>query len=119
MWLQLDGAHAYFSLAVRNYLNRKFSDKCIGRGGLINWPPRSLELTSMDFFFWGYIKNLVYSTSPTTADDMKRMIENAFETVTPKMMHNVKRSLEARITIWSTRWALCQTFIIVFVELVP
>ncbi|KAJ8870126.1 hypothetical protein PR048_029138 [Dryococelus australis] len=29
-------------------------------GGPIPWPPRSPDLTPLDFFFWGYVKNIVY-----------------------------------------------------------
>jgi hypothetical protein len=32
----------------------------IGRGGSITWPPRSPDLTPLDFFLWGYAKNIVY-----------------------------------------------------------
>lgn len=97
MWIQLDGAPAHYSVIVRNYLNRKFPEKWIGRGGFAEWPPRSPDLTPMDFFKWGYIKNIVYSSPPTTADDMKLRIKNAFSLITPNMLHNVRRSFDNRI----------------------
>ncbi|GFY24318.1 hypothetical protein TNCV_1013671 [Trichonephila clavipes] len=31
-------------------------------GGPITWPPRSLDLNLMDFFFWGQLKSLVHET---------------------------------------------------------
>lgn len=99
MWLQLDGAPPHFSTNVRNYLDREFPNKWIGRGGPHVFPPRSPDLTSMDFFFWGYIKNLVYNTPPTTADDMKIRIEHAFATVTPDILRNVRRSFEKRVRL--------------------
>ena len=34
----------------------------IGRGGPVAWPPRSPDLTPLDFFLWGHIKRLVYET---------------------------------------------------------
>jgi len=35
-------------------------ERWIGRGGPIPWPPRSPDLNSLDFFFWGYLKETVY-----------------------------------------------------------
>lgn len=35
------------------FLRRKFGDKIISRRGFENWPPRSCELTSMDFWICG------------------------------------------------------------------
>ena len=34
----------------------------IGKGGPVAWPPRSPDLTLLDFFLWGHIKSLVYKT---------------------------------------------------------
>ncbi|KAJ4440099.1 hypothetical protein ANN_08232 [Periplaneta americana] len=39
-----DGAPAHFSRTARRYLDRRFPDRWIGRGGPIAWPPRSPDL---------------------------------------------------------------------------
>ena len=44
----------------------------------IDWPPRSPDLTPMDFFFWGVVKNKVYERKPQTVDEMKEFITDAF-----------------------------------------
>ena len=31
-------------------------------GGDVAWPPRSPELTPLDFYLWGHMKTLVYET---------------------------------------------------------
>ncbi|KAJ4434068.1 hypothetical protein ANN_16387 [Periplaneta americana] len=38
------------------------------------WPPRSPDLTTPDFFLWGYLKDRVYATRPQTLDDLKHNI---------------------------------------------
>ena len=53
LWFQHDGAPAHFSLDVREYLNNVFPNPWSGRGGPVQWPPRSPDLTPMDFFIWG------------------------------------------------------------------
>jgi hypothetical protein len=30
-------------------------------GMIVLWPPRSPDITPMDFFFWGYLKHIVYA----------------------------------------------------------
>lgn len=54
MWLQQDGAPPHFKTEVREYLNDHFNQKWIGRGGPVAWPPRSPDLTKMDFFMGVY-----------------------------------------------------------------
>ena len=56
---QLDGATAHFALDVREYLNNVFPNRWIGRGGPVQWPPRSPDLTPMNFFIWREMKCLV------------------------------------------------------------
>lgn len=99
MWLQLDGAPAHFQIRVRRELNRSFPNKWIGRGSPHNWPARSPDLTSLDFFLWGYVKNIVYDAPPTTKDDMKRRIQNAFHSITPQVLLNVRQSFERRLQL--------------------
>lgn len=51
LWFQQDGAPPHYSVAVRNYLNNTFPERWIGRRGTIEWPPRSPDLTPLDFFY--------------------------------------------------------------------
>ena len=34
----------------------------LGRGGPVAWPPRSPDLTPLDYYLWGHMKTLVYET---------------------------------------------------------
>jgi len=40
----------------------------------VEWPP---DLTPTDFFFWGVVKDKVFSQKPRTVDDMIRCIREA------------------------------------------
>ncbi|KAJ4444692.1 hypothetical protein ANN_06489 [Periplaneta americana] len=51
-----DGAPAHFSRTARRYLDRRFPDRWLGRGGPIAWPPRSPDLNPLDFYLWGHLK---------------------------------------------------------------
>ena len=57
---QQDGAPPHWGLRVRQFLDETFSDLWIGRDGPIPWPPRSPDITPLDFLLWGYVKDIVY-----------------------------------------------------------
>lgn len=97
MWLQMDGATPHFYRQVREHVTAVFPQKWIGRGGPIAWPARSPDLTSLDFFLWGFVKSAVYKTPATTREDMKNRITEAFQSVTPIMLQNVRTSFRNRL----------------------
>ena len=58
---QQDGAPPHWALEASWALDRTFPAHWIGRNGLIAWPPRSPDLTLLDLFLWGYVKDEVYN----------------------------------------------------------
>lgn len=98
MWFQHDGAPAHFSIDVRNYLNITFGARWIGRGGPIPWPPRSSDLSNLDYFLWGHLKHLVYETPVDSDEDLVARISVAAAGVreTPGIFERVRQSLHRR-----------------------
>lgn len=74
LWFQQDGAPPHFGINVRRYLDEMFPHRWIGRRGTIEWPPRSPDLTPMDYFLWGYLKERVYQNRPGNIEDLKTKI---------------------------------------------
>lgn len=56
LYYQHDGCPAHNSNLVRDYLNYTFPNIWIGRGGVIKWPARSLDLSPNYFFLMGTLK---------------------------------------------------------------
>jgi hypothetical protein len=54
---------------VRNFLDEQLPNRWTGRRGPVEWPPRPPDLTPVDFFFWGVVKDKVSSQKPHTVDD--------------------------------------------------
>lgn len=77
MYFQHDGAPAHFDRRVKQYLDQRFPGVWIGRGGPISWPPRSPDLTPLDYNLWGWFKNDVYKVKVDTRDALIRRIRNA------------------------------------------
>ncbi|GFT89676.1 putative transposable element [Trichonephila clavipes] len=59
LWFQQDGATCHTARATIDLLKDTFGDRLISRFGPVNWPPRSCDLTPLDYFLWGYVKSLV------------------------------------------------------------
>jgi len=84
-----DGDLPHFSCFVTDVLNERFPDAWIGRGEPILWPPRSPDLIPLDFFLWGYIKNIVYAEEIRNIQHLQEMITSAIETNTRHDSENV------------------------------
>ncbi|EZA49709.1 hypothetical protein X777_12223, partial [Ooceraea biroi] len=74
MIFQQDGAPAHFSRQAREILNARFPDRWMGRDGPIAWPARSPDLNVLDYFVWGYIKNLVEHWRDGTEHEVREAI---------------------------------------------
>lgn len=72
MWFQQDGATAHTTNANIDFLHTKFPERVISRNGDVNWPPRSCDITPLDFFLWGYVKDKVYANHPQTIDALTK-----------------------------------------------
>lgn len=101
VFYQHDGAPAHFSWSVRHHLDAEYGERWIGRGGPVQWPPRSADLTPLDFFLWGRIKTLVYFEEATSAEDLKSRIVIAFETVKSdtEVLRTLKHQLRKRASL--------------------
>lgn len=97
MWFQQDGAPAHFARDVRNFLDEVFPGKWIGRQGAVAWPARSPDLTPLDYFYWGHLKDQVYKSQPRTIEDLKLNIVNESANLTSAQLLNVINSFYFRL----------------------
>lgn len=99
MWFMHDGAPPHFTLAVRQFLNRTYSGRWIGRGedAPVCWPPRSPDHNPLDFFFWGCLKTKVYVTPVTTREELwQRILRGSNEIRQSEYFWHVQRTLVQR-----------------------
>ncbi|GFW83399.1 uncharacterized protein TNCV_2544971 [Trichonephila clavipes] len=52
LWFQQDGATCHTARATIDLLKETLGDRLISRFGPVNWPPRSCDLTQLDYFLW-------------------------------------------------------------------
>ncbi|GFX57861.1 putative LOC100569746 [Trichonephila clavipes] len=86
LWFQQDGATCH---ATIDLLKDTFRDRLISRFGPVNWPPRSCDLTPLDYFLWGYVKSLVHADKPQTLDHLEDNIRHVIADIRPQMLEKV------------------------------
>ncbi|GFW15595.1 putative DD41D transposase [Trichonephila clavipes] len=99
LWFQQDGATCHTARATIDLLKDTFGDRLISRFGSVNWPPRSCDLTPLDYFLWGYVKSLVYADKPQTLDHLEDNIRRVIADIRPQMLEKI---IENRTPDWTT-----------------
>lgn len=99
-FFQQDGAPPHYGTEVRQWLDQQFPGHWIGRRGPVEWPPRSPDLTPMDFYLWGHLKSIVYQQNIRNVDHLKRRITLACQQITGETLSRVRQN-------WLERLSLC------------
>ncbi|GFW34043.1 uncharacterized protein TNCV_287271 [Trichonephila clavipes] len=97
LWFQQDGATCHTARATIDLLKDTFGDRLISRFGPVNWPPRSCDLTPLDYFLWGYVKSLVYADKPQTLYHLKDNIRRVIADIQPHMLEKVIENWTSRL----------------------
>ncbi|GFU51143.1 hypothetical protein TNCV_966351 [Trichonephila clavipes] len=74
-----------------------FGDRLISRFGPVNWPPRSCDLTPLDYFLWGYVKSFVYADKPQSLDQFGRQHSPCYCRYTATHVGKSHRKLDVQI----------------------
>ncbi|GFW35575.1 uncharacterized protein TNCV_2462171 [Trichonephila clavipes] len=97
LWFQQDGATCHTARATIDLLKDTLGDRLISRFGPVNWPPRSCDLTPLDYFLWGYVKSLVYADKPQTLDHLEDNIRRVIADIRPQMLEKVIENWMSRL----------------------
>ncbi|GFV60430.1 putative transposable element [Trichonephila clavipes] len=96
LWFQQDGATCHTARATIDLLKDTFGDRLISRFGPVNWPPRSCDLTPLDYFLWGYVKLLVYTDKPQMLDHVEDNIRRVTADIRTQMLEKVIENWTSR-----------------------
>ncbi|GFX25346.1 uncharacterized protein TNCV_1275061 [Trichonephila clavipes] len=97
LWFQQGGATCHTARVTIDVLKDTFGDRLISRFGPVNWPPRSCDLTPLDFFMWAYVKSLVYADKPQTLDHLEDNIRHVIADIRPQMLEKVIENWTSRL----------------------
>ncbi|GFY12642.1 uncharacterized protein TNCV_2448331 [Trichonephila clavipes] len=98
LWIQHDGATCHTARATIDLLKDTLGDRLIHvLDPPVNWPPRSCDLTPLDYFLWGYVKSLVYADKPQTLDHLEDNIRCVIADIWPQMLEKVIENWTSRL----------------------
>jgi hypothetical protein len=64
------------------------------------WGVQICDLTSCDFFLWGFVKDRVYVPSlPMSLKELRDRITHALQTITADMLHRVWDEFDYRVDV--------------------
>ena len=77
IWFQQDDARCHTAEATLDVLRHVFEDRSISRRADAVWLARSCDLTPLDYYLWGAIKDKCYADKPEIIDALKDNVREA------------------------------------------
>ena len=81
MWFQQVDAMCHTAEATIDVQQPVFEDRIISRRAHVVWPPRSCELTPLDYYLCGAIKDKFYADKTETIDALTHNIREATQSI--------------------------------------
>ena len=100
IWFQQEGAKCHTAESTVDVLRFVFEDRIISHRADIVWPPRSCDLTALDYYLWGAIKNKCHADKPETIQALK---DNIREAIGEIQLHTIDTVLKN----WNDRVDYC------------
>ena len=79
------------------FLHPIVEDRIIGSRADVVWPPRSCDLTPLDYYLWGAIIDKCYASKPDTIDSVKDNICEAIGEIQLYRIDNVLKNSTDRL----------------------
>ena len=91
-WFQQGGATCHTAEATLDVLRPVFEDRIISRRADVVWPPRSCDLTLLDYYLWGPVKDKCYADKPQKIDALKNNSHESIGEIQPHTIDNVLKN---------------------------
>ena len=86
------GATCHTADATLDVLHAVFKDRIISRRSDVVWPPRSYDLTTLDYYLWSAVKDKCYADKPETIAALKDNIREAIGEIQLPTIDNVLKN---------------------------
>ena len=64
------------------------------------WPARSPDLSSLDYFLWGYVKENVFKMQPGDIEILKEIVQEVVSSIVQDVLRAVMANFEKRINLY-------------------
>ena len=101
IWFQQDGATCHTANVTIDRLRTVLENRIFSRNSDVNWPSRSYELTPLNYFLWGAIKDKHQANHREKIEALKHEIEVA--------IHGIEtQTIENALINWVDRMRYCK-----------
>ena len=80
-------------------MQQGFPNKWIGNRGVIEWPARSPDLSPLDYFLWGMIKNKIFKRRFHNVDQLRNIIIAEFRSIPCRSIQRALNNIRKRIRL--------------------
>ncbi|KAJ4433001.1 hypothetical protein ANN_15258 [Periplaneta americana] len=84
---------------VRQWLDHHFRGRWIESGGPIAWPAQFPDLTPLDFFLWGSMKEKMHQTKIASREELVAKINTTAMEIHQHGLDNVQRAVRRRAEV--------------------
>lgn len=95
-YFQQDGATAHTARETIAYLQQFYDNRIISKD---LWPPRSPDLTPLDYFLFPHLKNTIFKEPIHTIEDLKTRITEECNRITPETLARVFTNMKRRVAM--------------------
>ena len=92
IWFQQDGATSKTAEATLDGLRNVLEDRIISRRADVVSPPRICDLTPLDYYLRGAVKDKCYADKPEIVEDLKDNIQEAIDEIQLHTINNVLKN---------------------------
>lgn len=98
-YFQNDGATSHTTPQSIAYLRQFFDDRLISLRCVPEFPPRSPDLTILDYFVFPHLKNIIFKTPVHTLPELRNRIVEECANITPEMLRNAFENMKRRVNL--------------------
>jgi len=92
-YFQQNGAPAHKSRETIAYLQQFYDNR------IVNYPPRSPDMTPLDFCLFGRLKNNIFKNRLHTLEELREAIERELANITVEDLQNIFENMKRRIQL--------------------
>ena len=86
---QQDSATCHTARETMDLLPSRFDEQFIFRLGPVDWPPRSCDITPLDFYLWGYVKSNCFVDKLATIEALEVHITKVISEIPTQVLERV------------------------------
>lgn len=98
-YFQQDGARAHTARETIAFIRQFFGDRVISLGCRPEFPPRSPDLTPLDYFLFPHLKNTIFKTPIPNVEELRDRITEVCANITPQMLENTFENMKLRVQL--------------------